>query len=132
MENELSPRRARRQRHTTPRISGCFILDGSGPAGTPIVSSSFAIKQSGELKYLAGLDSRDRVVIVFDDRAELHKHLAEQHALRPLGGGWVHVDLPNRRLYLSGRSQAFGVEPDRQLSASILERGLPDFVCLVV
>jgi hypothetical protein len=110
-------------------IRGSVVLLGCDPAGLPIVSASVVIERSGRLKFLVGLDASDRLVIVFDDVVDQHADLAKLHDLRPLGGGWIEVDLAEKRLRLIGGSLTFGREPDRELTIKMLSQALPEFVC---
>ena len=114
---------------TSDAIRGSVILLGNDSAGLPIISASVVIERGGRLKYLVGLDSGDRLVVAFDDLVNLHDDLAKLHNLRPIGGGWLEIDLAQKRLRLSGRSKAYAKEPDRQLTAGMLRRALSEFIC---
>jgi hypothetical protein len=112
-------------------IRGSVVLLECDLAGVPIVSVSVTIERSGRLKFLVGLDSSDRLVIVYNDLVDVHDDLAKLHDLRPIGGGWLEIDLPQKRLRLIGGSLTFGREPDRQLTIRMLSQALPGFVCAV-
>lgn len=82
-------------------------------------------------KYLVGrpLTEPTGLVLAFDDAAEFHKDLAHDHGLRPLGGGWCEIDHGARRVRLSGSSQAFGREPDREQALAWLRACLEGYRC---
>ncbi len=90
-----------------PRVAGKFLL------GRPILDSS-------------------RLMLVFDDQAGFHKDIALAHGLRPLGGGWCEIVHPERRVRLSGGSQAFGREPDRERTLRCFRECLPGYDCEAV
>jgi hypothetical protein len=116
---------------TRAAIHGSVVLLECDLAGVPTVSAAVVIERSGRLKFLVGLDSSKQLVVVFDDLVDLHNDLAKLYDLRPVGGGWLEIDLPNKRLLLSERSLAHGREPDRELTVGMLSRALPEFTCAV-
>jgi hypothetical protein len=79
-------------------IRGSVVLLGCNPAGVPIVSISVVIERSGKLRFLVGFDTSHRLVVVFDDMVDQHAdRVPKLHHLRPLGGGWIEVDLAEKR-----------------------------------
>jgi len=44
-----------------------------------------------------------------------------------IGGGSVNFSAKNKTIHIYGESQAFGKEPDRELTFSIIKRAYPDF-----
>lgn len=90
-----------------PRVAGKFLL------GRPILDGS-------------------RLMLVFDDKAGFHKDLAVAYGLRPLGGGWCEIVHETRTVRLSGGSQAFGREPDRERTLRCFRDCLPGYDCQAV
>ena len=88
-------------------------------------------KASG--KYLVGLDASDsgHLVVVFDESAAFHRDIASRYRLRPRGGGWLDLDSSKKRIRLSSCSQAYGREPDRDLTRRLLSVAFPEFSCAV-
>ena len=84
-------------------------------------------------KYLAGFHPSEarHLLIVFDESASFHKDIALRHNLRPRGGGWLDLDESRKRIRLSGRSLAYGREPDRDLTRRVLLMAFPDFSCSI-
>jgi hypothetical protein len=87
-----------------PRVAGKFLL------GRPVLDAA-------------------RLVLTFDDAAAFHKDIALAHGLRPLGGGWCEIVHPARTVRLSGGSQAFGREPDRELTLRCFRECLAGYDC---
>lgn len=82
-------------------------------------------------KYLVGFHGaeNDHLVIVFDESASFHKDIALRYRLRARGGGWLELSSSKRRIRLSGRSLAYGREPDRDLIRRVLSIAFPEFSC---
>ena len=80
-------------------------------------------------KYLVGLPGteNEHLVIVFDESASFHRDIALRYRLRPRGGGWLEMDTSRKRMSLSGRSLAYGREPNRELTRRVLSMAFPDF-----
>jgi hypothetical protein len=92
---------------------------------------SLASVDAAEGKYLLGRLAAEpaHLLVAFDESAAFHHDIALRHRLRPAGGGWMKFDRKKRRIHLSGRSQAYGREPDRGLVLRALSRLFPDFTC---
>lgn len=82
-------------------------------------------------KYLVGFHGteKDHLFIVFDESASFHKDIALRYRLRARGGGWLELNASKRRIRLSGRSLAYGREPDRDLTRRALAIAFPEFSC---
>ncbi len=82
-------------------------------------------------KYLVGFlgSESNQVMVVFDESAVFHRDIALRHRLRPRGGGWLEITFPRKRIRLSGRSQAYGRDPDRDLTRRLLAIAFPGFSC---
>ena len=82
-------------------------------------------------KYLVGFHGteKDHLFIVFDESASFHKDIALRHRLRARGGGWLELNSSKKRIRLSGRSLAYGREPDRDLTRRVLAIAFPEFSC---
>ena len=78
-------------------------------------------------KFLLGFHKveKDLVAIVFDDSAKYHVDLANKYKLRPIGGGHLRLDTGQRQITLWGRSEAFGREPDREMTQQAIAAALP-------
>lgn len=103
----------------------------NGPDGPieVILKAADAPRVAG--KFLLGRPIPDgaRLVLVFDDQAGFHKDIAVAHGLRPLGGGWCEIVHGERTVRLSGGSQAFGREPDRERTLRCFRECLPGYDC---
>lgn len=84
-------------------------------------------------KFLVGQPdaSKNAVLIVYDDAVEMHKELAEKYQMRPRGGGWMSIDLVQKRVHIGGTSEAYGRELDRRMTFRAIGAALPDFACTV-
>lgn len=104
-------------------------LDGDGPVTVIFHAGS---TKSARGKFLVGVEQLDlrHTVIVFDDSASFHKDMALAHRLRPRGGGRLEADFKKKRILLSGRSQAYGRETNRELTRRALAALFPDFTCV--
>lgn len=82
-------------------------------------------------KFLVGLHASevDHLMVVFDDSAHFHRDIALRYRLRARGGGWLELNATRKQIQLSGRSQAYGREPDRELTRRVLLTAFPDFSC---
>lgn len=82
-------------------------------------------------KYLVGFHNteKDHLVIAFDESASFHKDIALRFQLRPRGGGWLELSASKKRVRISGRSLAYGREPDRDLTRRVLSMAFPDYSC---
>ncbi|MBI4875202.1 MAG: hypothetical protein HY822_11275 [Acidobacteria bacterium] len=82
-------------------------------------------------KFVVGVhpSEAEHLMIVFDDSAGFHRDLALRYRLRARGGGWLEWNATRKCIRLSGRSQAYGREPDRELTRRVLQTAFPDFSC---
>jgi len=86
-------------------------------------------RSPAEGKFLVGssLFSDDTIALVFDNRAASHRELAGRYNLHPWGGGWLSLDDEQRRVRITGVSQDYGKEPDRDLTVRALKLAFPDY-----
>lgn len=83
-------------------------------------------------KYIVARNN-DRLIIAFDESAEFHFDLvADLGAVDPLGGGWLVLDEPAGRLELSGSSESYGREPDREMTLRALRTVYPALHCSAI
>ena len=80
-------------------------------------------------KYIVGRHQTDPsiVALVFDAEILFHPAIAKKYHLIAFGGGHFEVDHGARSIRISGRSDTYGAEPNRQFTASALEAALPTY-----
>ena len=82
-----------------------------------------------EGKYIVGQHFSDRTIValVFDTEVSFHPALAKRYRLVPLGGGHFSVNHREGWICISGRSDTYGTEPDREFTRRALEAALPTY-----
>jgi hypothetical protein len=78
-------------------------------------------------KYLVGRHSVDQriIALVFDSEISFHPAIAKKYRLISIGGGYFVVDHAGAAIHISGKSETYGAEPNRQLTCAALTAALP-------
>jgi hypothetical protein len=73
-------------------------------------------------KFVSGphLTERNHLMVVCDDGLQYHSDIAIAYGVRPQGGGWLEIDHQTKRFRVYGRSDQFGREPVRTLTADVV------------
>lgn len=80
-------------------------------------------------KYVFGrhFAEENLLALVCDADIPFHPAIVKKYRLIPFGGGYFTVDHNARRIWISGRSDTYGPEPDRDLTKRLLETALPTY-----
>lgn len=84
-------------------------------------------------KYIVGRHHTDQniVALVLDAAFEFHPAIAKKYRLVALGGGHFSVDHGQALIHLSGKSDTYGAEPDRELTRRALKAALPSYKTVI-
>ena len=84
-------------------------------------------------KYIVGRHHTDQniVALVLDAAFDFHPAIAKKYRLVALGGGHFSVDHGQALIHLSGKSDTYGAEPDRELTRRALKAALPSYKTVI-
>ena len=84
-------------------------------------------------KYVVGRHYMDQniVALVLDATVEFHPAIAKKYRLVALGGGHFSVDHGEASIHISGKSDTYGAEPDRELTSRALKAALPAYKTII-
>ena len=84
-------------------------------------------------KYVVGHppEQPEDMILAFDPTCKLHRHIAAKFDLDVIGGGWLTIDPVRKRAILSGLSEEFGEDPNREASQKAIKFILTDYEVVV-
>ena len=77
-------------------------------------------------KFVLGKDEEGTLNLIFDDNYGYHSGISENYRLDALGGGWMEIDVNQKKIRVYSRSGDFGYEP-RLITAVLLQKAFPDW-----